>query len=106
MADGALGEWGAVGATRHGRGEATEHGASPPSTLGNNAGSVHGRIHDNENITITGDDEWLNNYGKGRTWQSTKYALARGNAAPIVGGGSGVVLGYLFLYWLRMLIKG
>lgn len=106
MADTTLGEWGAVGATRHGRGEATAHGTAAPSAHGNNADTVHGRIHDNENITISPDDEWLANYGKGRTWKSTKYALARGNAAPIVGGGSGVVLGYLFLYWLRMLIKG
>ena len=107
MADTTLGEWGSVGATCHGRRDATEQGAARPSTHGNNADGVHGRLHDNENVTITNDDdEWLANYGRGRTWQSTKYALARGNAAAIVGGGSGVVLGYLFLYWLRMLIKG
>ncbi len=106
MADTALGQWGAIGETSHTRMDATAHTAASASAHGNGAGTVHGRIHDNENVTITSDDEWLANYGKGRSWQSVKYALQRGNAAPMVGGGLGVVFGFWILYWLRMMIKG
>ncbi len=106
MADAALGEWGTVGATLHGRAPASAHGRAPASVHSNAANAVHGRIHDNENVTITSDDEWLDRYGRGRTLQQFKNALARRNGAAIVGVGSGATIGFLFLYWLRMLIKG